>query len=933
MTAQFRVLGDIEILVHGRPVDVGHARLQAVLAVLLIDANQVVPVDEFVDRVWGQTHLPENPRGALRTYLSHVRRALTETDGDDDGVALVRRAPGYKLVVDEQRVDMHRFGELLNQARAAGEDDQAAALIDEALGLWRREPFAGLDTPWINATRRSLGLQRQAARLDLTDILLRRGRHAELLAGLTDQAAQYPLDERVAGQLMLALYRDGRQADALAHYQHVRRQLADELGADPGPALHRLHQQILTADAALTVTTAGRPAVLPRQLPAAPRRFTGRARELARLTETRDEQADSGATPVISAIGGAGGIGKTWLALHWAHQHLDRFPDGQLYVNLRGFDPSGEPMPPATAVRGFLDALGVAANAVPAELDAQAGLYRSLVAGKRMLIVADNARDAAQVVPLLPGSATCTVLVTSRSQLTGLISAHGAHAVSLDVLPREDARHLLAGRLGRARVTAEPDAVTALLDYCAGLPLALSVVAASALTRPELPLSMLAAELRDASARLDALAGGDLAANVRAVLSWSYDALDPETAGVLELLASAPGPDVGLPGAASLLARPAAATRALLRELEHASLLQQHAPGRYRMHDLVRLYAADRDRSSVERDAALRRMLDFYTHTAHGAARLLAPHRQPIRLDPPAPGTHPHELPDASAATAWLDLEHSNLLAAQHTAATRSWHPTVWQLAWTLDTFHRHQGRLHDRLAAWRAAVEAADHLPDPATRSLAHRLLGLAYADLGRHEEAIRHLHESLALAERDQNPTEQAHTHLWLARAWEQRGDDRQALNHATRGLELFRALEQPIQQADALNAVGWYAARVGEYETALTHCRAAVAVYRAHDDVAGEAATLDSLGYVEHRAGHHHQAVELYQQALALYSGLGNTYESSDVLDHLGHPHAALGQHEQARTAWCQALDLYRRQERDDEVERMQRQIAALTRPRAE
>jgi DNA-binding SARP family transcriptional activator len=337
MAAQFRVLGDIEVLVDGLVVDVGHARQRGVLAVLLVEANQVVPADQLLERVWGWGRAPANPAGAVRTYISLLRRTLA----DVANVAITRQASGYKMVIDAQTVDLHRFRSLLVEASATRDEERAAGLMQQALGLWRGEPAAGLDTPWISDTRQALALERQAARLDLTDLQLRRGRHAALLADLSAQTAEHPLDERVAGQLMLALYRSGRQADALDHYQRIRRRLAEDLGADPGPALRLLHQRILAVDPSLTIATPvviARPTV-PRQLPAQPPMFTGRTRELALLDAALDEEPERGGRMAISVIGGMGGAGKSWLALRWAHRHLDRFPDGQLWADLRGFDP------------------------------------------------------------------------------------------------------------------------------------------------------------------------------------------------------------------------------------------------------------------------------------------------------------------------------------------------------------------------------------------------------------------------------------------------------------------------------------------------------------------------------------------------------------------------------------------------------------------
>jgi hypothetical protein len=381
----------------------------------------------------------------------------------------------------------------------------------------------------------------------------------------------------------------------LAHYQRTRHRLAEDLGTDPGAALQRLHQRLLAADPALGDTAAvvsARP-VVPRQLPAPPPLFTGRASELGLLTAALDDRAERGRSGLVSVIGGMGGMGKSWLARQWAHEHADRFPDGQLWVDLRGFGTADEPMSPSTALRGILEVLGVASAAIPHGLDAQSGLYRSLVVDKRMLIVLDNARDTAQLLPLLPGGTTCAVLVTSRHELADLIIAHGAHWLELDVLPERDARRLLAGRLGSQRLTAEPEAVADLLAYCEGLPLALTITAARAIVYPRRPLAALAAELREESRRLDAMDAGEAGTNLRVVLSWSHRILSDDAARAFALLGSAPSPDVTLSAAVGLFGRPVSATHGLLCQLVRAHLLRRQDGDLYHMHDLVRLYARE----------------------------------------------------------------------------------------------------------------------------------------------------------------------------------------------------------------------------------------------------------------------------------------------------------------------------------------------------
>jgi DNA-binding SARP family transcriptional activator len=930
MAAEFRLLGAVEVRLDGRLVDVGHARQQCVLAVLLHDANRSVSADQLVDRVWGDRRLPDRPQNTLQTYVSLLRRALVPLPRVD-----IRSRPGgYLLAVDANAVDLHRFHDLLGRARTADGDEQAAALFEQALGLWRGEPFASLDTPWLASVRARLTGDRHAAELDLTDLQLRLGRHAALQAALADRVREHPLDERVVGQLMLALYRNGRPADALDTYRQAQRRFAEELGTDPSPPLRELHQRILAADPDLSTPVTKRepprpPArsVVPRQLPVPPRLFTGRTRELARLAGVGQEPAD---TMAISAICGAGGIGKTWLALYWAHHHVDEFPDGQLYVNLRGFDPSGAPTTPAAAVRGFLDALGVHPSAVPQDLDGQAALYRSLVADKRLLILLDNARDTAQVVPLLPGSPSCLVLVTSRQRLTDLITRHGAGPIDLDVLSRPEARDLLTRHLGHQRVETEAVAVAELLDCCAGLPLAIGVVAARAAIHPHFSLAVLAEELRDASSRLDGLDGGDLTTNLRTVLSWSYHVLDADVAAMFRLLGLVPTADIGLRAAAWLAALPTDRARMLLRELENAHLVQQYTPGRYRMHDLVRLYAGDRvrqDHPPADQVTALRGLVDSYRSTAFSADRLLDAHRLPVRLGEPADARPASFVSSRPTALAWFVAEHATLIAVQRLAAEQGWHELACQLAWTLETFHRQRGQLHDAVAVWQVALAAADVLVDPVSQAVAHRQLGLAKAKLGAGDEALDHLNLALGLAERTEDVLGQAHAHHLLACAWELQSDDERALAHARHALPLFQKLDLPVWEAWALDQVGWHEARLGDYQGAHEHCEAALALARRHHDREGEAVTLDSLGYVAHQNGEYPQAVDYYQQALALFRDLDHAYEEASTLEQLAHTQQALGQLEPARATWQHALDLCQSQHRIAEAQRIQRRLGEI------
>ncbi|MEU0885727.1 BTAD domain-containing putative transcriptional regulator [Lentzea sp. NPDC005914] len=936
MWVKIALLGEVTARVGERLVDLGTPRQRCVLAALAVDAGRLVPADRLMSRVWG-VDAPRRGRAALHTHISRLRGAFS------GALAIVRRSDGYTLEIDrpDQAVDLLRFRALRGRVRGVADDPHKVALLTEALALWQGPPLCGLSGEWVNSERDRWQEEYEAAERDLTDARLALGLGEELVPPLSARAVRNPLDERVAGQYMVALHRAGRSADALDHYRQLRGRLVEELGTDPGEALQNLHQQILVGDPRLISAHAGvatQAVVISRQLPAAPASFVGRREELDRLDATLSlnsaadtapaEVGPPGRTVLITAIGGAGGIGKTWLALTWAHRHLDRFPDGQLFTDLRGFSPTEQVVTPDAALFGFLTALGVAPHRIPADPDAQAALYRSLVAGKRMLVVLDNAATADQVAPLLPGSPTCTVLVTGRVKLASLIDRHGARHLQLDVLDRAEARALLVARLGMDRVAAEPDAVDELVALCGGYPLALSITARNAASHPAISLTEIAAELRELGVEmLDH--GTDSSASLPAVLSWSLRRLTDEQRAVFGLLGVAPGPDVALPAVAALTGLSLADSRRALLALEEASLIGRRAHGRYAMHDLVRAYAATtaRDLPDNMRETALNRVLDFYLNTAHNADRLMEPTRQLLPPDSPAPGVHPHSLPDAAAATAWLEVEHINLLAAQRVAVSVRRHNVVWHLAWALSTFYFRRAHRRDMLDMWRVAVDAAAYLPDPTALSRALRSLGFACARLDLYEEASRHLNRALDLAVRHHDSAEQADTHLALAFVWEQQGDDPRALDHARHALDLRRALGQPVLEAVALSQVGWYAARTNDFDTARDYCHAALTLHRRHDNLDGEAATLDSLGLIAHRVGDYQQAVGYYYQAVALYRTQGNAYHVADTLDNVGHPHAALGQSDRAREAWREALELYREQGRDNDAARMRRQLDDL------
>ena len=921
---EFRILGPLEVEHDGGLMPLSSPREQRLLATLLLSAGRIVPLDYLVDGVWNGTPPPSAKR-QVQNRLSILRRRL------DAGAPIVAAGPGYRIQVRDDQLDALRFHKLIDQARALppSRKPEAADLLRTALALWRGPALAGL-TGWaIEAAAARLDEQRLTAFEHYVTVQLELGCHAELIGDLTEAVARHPTQERLVGHLMLALHRSARQADALRAYQQLRKRLTEELGLDPAPQLQELHTAILrnqptaTSDPTRTNmrSTAADPAprgpaprsydvdLVPRQLPAGIEHFVGRTAELAVLSQLA-ASSETATAIVISAIAGTAGIGKTALAVHAAHRLTRRYPDGQLYVNLRGFDPTGSPMTPAEAIRGFLDAFAVPPQRIPPGLDAQTALYRSLLANRRVLVLLDNARDVDQVRPLLPGAPGCLVVVTSRNRLTSLVAAEAAHPITLDLLTECEARDLLSHRLGPHRAATEPHAVDEIITGCARLPLALSIVAARAVTDPASRLATLAEELRDARGRLDALAAGDASTDVQAVFSWSYDTLGADAAKLFRLLGLHPGPDISVQAAASLAGLPVLCVRPLLVELARAHLISEHAPGRHTLHDLLRSYAAEQSRRidpDRQRHAATHRVLDHYLHTAHAAEELLYPARDPISVAGPQPEVTPEHLADHRQALDWFATEHAVLLAVIDHAASTGFDTHTWQLAWTLDDFLDRRGHWQDWAATGRRAVAAARRLANPTAQARAHRVLARAYGRLGRFDDAHNELRHALDLYRRTGDRGGQADTHHSLAVVWGQQGRHAEAFDHARQALELSRATGQRQGLAKALNSVGWYLTQLGDHERALASCQQALTLFQELDDPQGQANTWDSLACTHLHLGHHDQAIVCCLRAIALFRDNGDRHTEAVILTNMGDIQHATGDADAAGKAWQQALTI--------------------------
>jgi DNA-binding SARP family transcriptional activator len=949
---QFRILGPLEVRgPDGGRLVPNRRKERVLLGAFLLSPNELVTRAALVDALWG----PSPPRSAtanLHSYVADLRRLF-------GGPRLVAERGGYRLVAGPGELDAAEFERLAGEGRRAlraGDQATAAERLARALSWWRGPVLEGIELPdTLEPARARLegarldtleasiearlalagttdAAPRSAADTDLAatdlaaadlaaaDLATADSAAADLAAELEGLVRQYPLREQLWGQLMRALAAAGRRADALAAYQRLAGVLDTELAATPGPRLRQLHERIRTLDTAPTPAPA--PArradrMPPRQLPADLATFAGRAAQLRDLDQLLP--GGSGGAVSIAAISGPAGMGKTTLAVRWAHRNASHFPDGQLYVNLRGFAPGG-PVGSDEALRGFLAALGVPPREVPAGLDGQAALYRSLVADRRVLVVLDNAADAGQVRPLLPAGAGCLALVTSRNQLAGLLTQDGAHPLGLELPSTAEAGELLARRIGAGRVESESGAAAAIIDRCGRLPLALAIVATRAALRPDLPLAAVAAELAG-TAPLDALADGD-GTDLRTVISWTYQLLSPAAARLLRLLAVHPGPDITAAAATSLAAAPAGAA---LAELAAVSLLAECHPGRYAMHDLLRAYAGEL--AGDREQAATRRVLDHYLRSAHAAALLVEPHRPPIQLPPAAAGVRPEQPADPGAALAWFDAERA-VLGQSLLLATREGFPGhACQLAWSLAEYLERQGRNQDWLAASEVAVAAAARLGDPAVLADAYRRLAGARAKTGDVAGAGADLGRALALFEQVGATAETGQVYLNLASMAEAQEEYAVALEHAEHSMALFQAAGDEVRAANARGAAGWYLALLGRHEPAMVSCRAALEAHQRLGNRSSEAVTWDTIGYLHQMRGEYPEAIDCYRRAAGMFRELGIRNIEWMALDRLGDTCRLAGDRVGARAAWQRAVRILT----DLEHPALDRVRAKLTDPR--
>jgi DNA-binding SARP family transcriptional activator/tetratricopeptide (TPR) repeat protein len=913
----------------GVRVAVAGKRQRALLASLLLSANVPVSCDALAEAVWDGSP----PPGAQATLRSHVRR-LRQAIGPVAGARIRACDPGYLMRVQEPELDVLGFEAACKDASAARRAvrwQESAAAAARALGLWRGTPLLDVYSQVLRdqfvPRLEQMHLQALEDRIEAD---LRLGRHDRLITELHDLTARHPMRERFHAQLMEALARAGRQAEALDAYRQARRALVAELGIEPGPHLRLLHQQILDGDLALAAPPAGRNdapqapvpladpacarAVVPREVPGTAAHFTGRARELTVLAGLLDRgDAEAPGTVVISAIGGTAGVGKTALAAHWAHQVAGRFPDGQLYVNLRGYD-LDQLVPAASALAGFLRALGVPGPDIPPEPAERAALYRSLLAGRRMLVVLDNAGSVDQVRPLLPGTPACVTVVTSRDSLSGLVARDGAVRLDLDLLPAADAVSLLRALIGQ-RAEADPVATEILAIQCCRLPLALRVAAELAAARPDVPLADLVSELADQQRRLELLdAGGDSRTAIRTVFSWSFRHLDPAAARMFRLLGLHPGHGLALDchAAAALVGGTAEQAERLLQTLTRAHLTQLTGPGRYGMHDLLCACARDLATDSYpeeERRAALSRMFDHYLHTAAAAMDTLFPGERHRRPHIPPTETPAPQVTDAAVALAWLDAERSTLVAVAVHAAAHGWPGHATRLAATLFRYLDSGGHYLEAVTIHSQARLAARQLGERTAEAEALTSLGVLDLRQGSHTQAAAHLHQSLVLFREtgDRSGEVRALGNLGILNL--QLGHYGQATSYLRQVLTLFQQAGDQAGEARALASLTMIDYQLGRYEQATIHIHRTLALFRRASDRTGEAHALASLGEVNLRQGDVSQAVDHLRQALDLFRETGCRSGEARALTALGDADLREGRYERATDYQWQSLTVCR------------------------
>ena len=915
--ALFRILGPVEVWTGQDRAKIGAGKQRSVLATLLLRPGEVVSTDALIDQVWPDKP-PARAANLVSVYVYHLRRLI----GDVEGRVLVTRAPGYQVVLRAGELDADQFARLVSTGRrmlAEGEPGRAVDLLDEAIGLWRGRALADVAaTPLVAAEADRLEESRVEALELRADASLACGRAAEVVPEMRRLVADYPLREKLWALLIRALYGAGRQAEALEVYEQARNRISDELGVDPGAELRQLYHQILDADGEQPVTLLAAvdpgpvhvPSPVPAQLPADIRDFTGRSGQVEQLQEmlAAGDEDSPGAVRVVLVVG-SGGLGKTALAVHAAHLLASRFPDGQLYANLLG---ATQPVAAAEVLARFLRDLGMDGHRIPLGEEERAAHFRTRLAGKRVLIVLDDARDATQVAPLLPGSASCSVLVTARGMLPELV---GSEVIDLDVLPRPEARVLFGVVAGEERAAAEPAATDAVLKACAGLPLAIRIAGARLARRGGGTVRALADRLSDERRRLDELRMGNLA--VRASFEVSFTSLPgPAAPGGLDpaqafrLLGLWTGPSIGLPAAAGLLGEPQDAAADALAVLVDAHLLESPVPEEYRFHDLLRVYAADRaltEEAEAGLHEAITRVLAWYLHSAEAAARVISRQRRQVPLGPAQPPLQPLAFATLEEALTWCDHERPELMAATRLAAASGLHELAWKLPAAAMVFYSRRSHWADWVAVHEIGLASARAIGDRLAEAWMLNNLGMAYG-VQRMAESAAYLEQALALSRELGNGPAEAQAATNVASAYFRLGDYAEARVAAERSIDIERKVGNRFGEGIGLGILGCACRELGEFDAAIEFLQQALAISRELGERDFEAETLTDLGEAYLGLGRVADATNCLEDSLAIRESIGDRHGQAATLQRLGQAQWRAGNAGKARALLAQAIALY-------------------------
>jgi DNA-binding SARP family transcriptional activator/tetratricopeptide (TPR) repeat protein len=916
------VLGLVRAWVGTREVALGSPLQRAVFAVLASRSGRTVSRGELIDAMWG-ADAPPSAENGVHTYVKGLRQVLEPTRPSRAPSQILRStSAGYVLKLEPDGLDATVFDQCLSQARhlrAAGDLPGMVRSSDTALALWQGTPLPGIPGPFAEIERARLSELHLSAIEERAEALLDLGRQGEVAAELPTVINEHPFRERLCALLMTALYRGGRPADALAVFHDARQRLADELGIEPSRDLQRLHRQVLSADPALDPPPAAgaaqeRPSrvLRPAELPHDVAGFTNRIAELARLRDllaADDHSTERGL--VISAIDGPAGVGKTAVAVHVAHQVSGSFPDGQLYLDLRGFDPREPALPPDEALGHLLRTFQIDPRQIPRDLTGRVGMYRSVLSGKRTLIILDNAATADQVRPLLPGSASCAVIVTSRNRLGSLVARDGASRVTLNALAPPEAVGVLARIVGPDRIAAEPAAAADLALQCGYLPLALRIAAERVAARPHLSLAELAGRLAVEHDRLDLLATDEETAAVRAVLSWSYRALPPPAAHMFRLLALHPGFGISDGAAAALAATGTAEARKLMEILADAHLIAETGTDRHKFHDLVRIYARERAEefeTTEDREAAVRRLLSWYLHTADAADSVIDPRRPRVPLAAQEKAIEPLTFDGHDEALRWCDDERANLVAATRLAAAIGDLSTAWQLPMALVGFFFLRSLWGDWVATNQVGLRSAQALGDEWGEAAILTSLGIAYYGLRQFSDAIDCLQRVLPYWQAVGFPQAQGVTLDPLGAAYRDTGRFEEGLGCLQSALVIWRDEDDKWGEAITLHNLGDTYRSLGRFDEAISHLQQSRVVRGEIGDLWGLAWTLHDLGSVYADLQRYGDAIDCYQQALTIRSQIDDRHGTARTLRRLGQIHRRTGHPEMASGLWQQAQTIF-------------------------